>query len=255
MTPPSPDEPSITVTRNGPYHIRGLPLTRRRQVLSEYDEPLTWQTTEQLSPGEEYWLCRCGRSGSKPFCDGSHGRAETDPAAGATGEGRPFDGTETAPPTAYRDRARDYEGTGIVVADDRSLCEHAGFCGTRVTNVWRMVRHDDVADSATRAQVMAMVERCPSGALTYRLDADGTDIEPPLRPQVGIVDDGPLSVTGGVRIERSDGTVEEVRNRVTLCRCGTSKNKPFRDGSHVAAGFRDSSAAPAAVVDGGDGGG
>jgi CDGSH-type Zn-finger protein len=46
-------------------------------------------------------------------------------------------------------------------------------------------------------------------------------------------------VTGGVRIRRSDGTDMEVRNRVTLCRCGASKNKPLCDGSHVDVGFRD----------------
>ena len=36
-----------------------------------------------------------------------------------------------------------------------------------------------------------------------------------------------------------DGFAYEVRNRVTLCRCGASKNKPFCDGSHAAIKFRD----------------
>ena len=87
---------------------------------------------------------------------------------------------------------------------------------------------------------MAMIERCPSGALTYRVpDSDG-DIEPELRAGVGVVDDGPLFVTGGVTVIRTDGRSMEARNRVTLCRCGGSANKPLCDGSHKTNGFADS---------------
>ena len=39
--------------------------------------------------------------------------------------------------------------------------------------------------------------------------------------------------------DRGRGFAYEVRNRVTLCRCGASKNKPFCDGSHAAIKFRD----------------
>jgi hypothetical protein len=87
---------------------------------------------------------------------------------------------------------------------------------------------------------MAMVERCPSGALTYRLSDSEPDLEPDLPVAIGVVDDGPLFVTGGVAVARSDGEPFEVRNRVTLCRCGGSANKPLCDGTHKTNGFRDS---------------
>jgi len=190
-------------------------------VVSEHGEPLTWQVGEQLPVSGTYALCRCGHSGNKPFCDGTHAKVG-------------FDGTETADASGYDARATTYRGTGITVRDDRSICQHAGFCGNRASNVWKMV--PDTADTQVRSQLMAMIERCPSGALTYAVD--GHEIEPDLRPAVGVVDDGPLAVTGGVNVVRADGTVE-ARARVTLCRCGSSANKPFCDGSHVAAGFRD----------------
>ena len=46
--------------------------------------------------------------------------------------------------------------------------------------------------------------------------------------------DGPLWVTGHIPVERADGQPMETRNRVTLCNCGKSKNKPLCDGSHRA---------------------
>ena len=42
-----------------------------------------------------------------------------------------------------------------------------------------------------------------------------------------------LWVKGGVEIEATDGHVYEVRNRVTLCRCGRSEKHPLCDGSHL----------------------
>ena len=62
-------------------------------------------------------------------------------------------------------------------------------------------------------------------------------------PSIGLVDDapegvaGPIWVRGGIPITGADGTTYEVRNRVTLCRCGASQNKPFCDGSHVSIRF------------------
>jgi CDGSH-type Zn-finger protein len=215
------DSPEITVIPNGPLKVTGnVTLYRRHDVHSEHGEPLAWETTAHLEHDTTSFLCRCGQSGTKPFCDNSHTQG--------------FNGTETATGT-YAERSNELGGTGITVRDDRSICVHAGFCGTRVTNVWRQVRHTD--ESTVRLEVIGMVERCPSGALTYRFD--GGDVEPLLPEAIGAVDDGPLWVTGGITVRRSDGTEFERRNRVTLCRCGASANKPLCDGAHRTMGFRD----------------
>ena len=95
-------------------------------------------------------------------------------------------------------------------------------------------------DTKVRSLVMAMVERCPSGALTYRVEADGPDIEPDLPQQMAVTTEitsegpiaGPLWVTGGIPVVRSDGQPFETRNRVTLCNCGHSSCKPLCDGTH-----------------------
>ncbi|MGO9198418.1 MAG: CDGSH iron-sulfur domain-containing protein [Acidimicrobiales bacterium] len=222
-------EARVQVTPNGPYVVAGgVPITRRRPVRSEYGEPLTWQTTTRLEAPARYALCRCGQSSNKPFCDGTHAKVGFDAA-----------GTGAGLAENYDSRSKTYLGTGIVVRDDRSVCVHAGFCGNRITNVWKLVSGSGTDDSIVRAQVMAMIERCPSGALTYRVEADGADIEPELADEIGVIDDGPLWVTGRVVVTGPDGEEIEWRNRMTLCRCGQSKNKPLCDGSHTEAGFLD----------------
>jgi hypothetical protein len=50
---------------------------------------------------------------------------------------------------------------------------------------------------------------------------------------------GPLWVRGGVRVVSADDFQYEIRNRVYLCRCGVSKDKPFCDGSRAVIEFRD----------------
>ena len=139
---------------------------------------------------------------------------------------------------AYADRAKNLGGTGITVHDDRSICVHAGFCGNRVTNVWKQTRETD--DSLVRLAVINEIEKCPSGALTYRFDDDDADTEPDYPVEVAIIDDGPIWVTGGVSVTDANGAELETRARVTLCRCGQSANKPLCDGSHKEAGFADS---------------
>jgi len=221
-TPATPESPRIAVQVNGPYLVLGdVPLHRKRAVVSEHGEPLTWRTEDSLHPSPGYALCRCGGSANKPFCDGTHQRAG-------------FDGTEAAPSDRYQDRAKRYQGAGITVLDDRGICEHAGFCSNRVTNVWKMTGSTN--DTVVRGQVMSMIERCPSGALSY--EVEGQAIEPDLPAQVSIIADGPLWVTGCVPVERSDGQPLEARNRMTLCRCGGSANKPLCDGTHQKIGFR-----------------
>jgi Iron-binding zinc finger CDGSH type len=74
----------------------------------------------------------------------------------------------------------------------------------------------------------------------------GQPLEPALPVSIGLIEDpvegvsGPLWLRGGIPVTSADGFEYEVRQRVTLCRCGASKNKPFCDGSHVGVKFSDS---------------
>jgi CDGSH-type Zn-finger protein len=215
---------TITVSENGPYVVSGgVPLNRKSILKSEQNESLTWRKDKTLESDRTYRLCRCGQSSQKPFCDNTHMKVG-------------FDGTETAPTAPSATRARRFTGAGgITMTDDSVFCMHAAFCDHNAGKVWDMVKRTD--DTHVRFALMQMVERCPSGKLGYEID--GVPIEPDLPQAISATADGPLWVTGGIQITMSNGNTLEVRNRVTLCRCGRSKLKPLCDGSHAAAGFKD----------------
>lgn len=50
---------------------------------------------------------------------------------------------------------------------------------------------------------------------------------------------GPLMIKGSAELVSADGQVRYQGNRMALCRCGASSNKPFCDGSHAKIGFAD----------------
>lgn len=234
-----PGKPTILFHPGALYVVPAeVPLTVKTPLMSETGEPMSWKTSDPVdasvnthdvptgdADGETtaiYGLCRCGSSTNKPFCDhSSHDTAD-------------WDDTTRAPTKSYRERAVSLGGTGIEIFDDRPTCVHAGFCGNDLTSIWKLA--EQTGDSRLRAQAMAMIERCPSGALEYEIG--GEVIEPDLPIEVAIIPDGPLWVTGGVAVQEVDGEPIEIRNRVTLCRCGASGQKPLCDGSHKEIGFK-----------------
>jgi CDGSH-type Zn-finger protein len=227
-----PCEPKIAVTEDGPYLIYGvLPLVAKTQIVSEYGEPLAWKKDKSIDTRSRelcgmYSLCRCGHSDDKPFCSGMHQKIA-------------FDGTETVDvrPTAERQAAFPGDGTLSVKYDD-ALCSESGFCGLRSAHLRDLVHKS--GQEGVAIQVIAMIEHCPSGALTYAPNGSEAEVEPDLPKQIAVTTEitadgpiaGPLWVTGNVPIERADGRLYETRNRVALCRCGKSQNKPFCDGAH-----------------------
>ncbi len=214
----------ITVTENGPYLVSGeVPLVHCEIVCDENGEAREWRETERLDAPARYALCRCGRSTSKPYCDGAHTTSD-------------FDGTETAGHESYLEVAVDIDGPGVKVRDARKLCAEARFCD-RAGGLWNLVGECADPDKRELAKQEAML--CPSGRYVFCEDGTDEPQEPDLEASIALVDDpalgvsGPLWVRGGIPVVAADGTPYEVRNRVTLCRCGHSANKPFCDGSHI----------------------
>jgi CDGSH-type Zn-finger protein len=220
----------IAVARDGPYIVSGgVPLAKQHVVPNEAGESIEWREGETYRANPKYALCRCGHSHRKPFCDGTH--LEID-----------FKGTETASHEPYGEQAEVLEGPTLSLADAESLCAFARFCDP-AGQVWNLVARSNQAEA--RQLAIHEAGHCPSGRLTAIDRETGEAIEPTFEPSIGVIEDtakaisGPLWVRGGIPITSADGHRYEVRNRVTLCRCGESRNKPFCDGTHASIGFTD----------------
>ena len=220
----------VSVLPDGPYVVHGeVPLRRKRKVVSADGNSVTWELDGTIETEAVYALCRCGRSGAKPFCDGSHA---------VTG----FDGTETADPRPYDEQSWQKDGVGLSLRRVNALCMHAAFCIGRERSIAKMIH--DSEDSDVRALIAAQVDRCPSGSFTYALAVDGPVNEADLPTAISVIEEeddlaSGLWVTGRIPVDRSDGVVWEARNRTMLCRCGHSANKPLCDGTHRAIRFRE----------------
>ncbi len=161
----------------------------------------------------------------------------------------------------------EYAGEEIVVHWDSDRCLRSERCTAGLPAVFDRSRRPWVEPAGAGAdEVAAVIDTCPSGALTctrtdgavngWRGRATGDDpsvsvaVDPEwapvaldatttsTRPNVVITPlvNGPLSVAGPIGMVDPDGTVLVVA-RCELRRFGHSASKPFCDGSHARVGF------------------
>ena len=209
-------KPRIVFIENGPIYLINDPNPRKVDniVNSKGEQP---ETVSGVA------LCRCGASKNKPFCDGTHTSI----------------GFKSENPQQDKGKTKSYEGQKITVHDNRKVCCHAAECVENLSQVFRKNERPWIApDAANPEEIIELIKKCPSGALSYSVDGiKHTDYDD--NPNITVSKNGPLLVKGGIEmpeIEFEEGVSKE---HYTLCRCGASKNKPFCDGEHFTVNFKD----------------
>lgn len=222
----------ISIQKNWPYWVSWIIPLNKKYIIPDDDlVPLNWEDGNEYPKEKFYKLCRCGNSKNKPFCDGSHLIVW-------------FDGTEVASTSAnmYMEWAETITWSKLNLTDNTALCSSAEFC-LRAKWVWELTR--DSHNPESRKIAIEEVFNCPSGRLVVWDKDTGKPMEPDFTPEISVTEDPdkwvswPLWAKGYISIESADGVEYEKRNRVTLCRCGNSRNKPFCDGSHIRVQFND----------------
>lgn len=227
----APEQFKVRITPRGPYLVYGRPPLAQQFIILNNDGD-SWSFRQ----GEVYpltanptALCRCGRSRANPYCDGTHTKIE-------------WGDDMSSPRSPLLVEAERHEGPTLVLSDNKHYCAFGRFCDA-VGRVWHNVERSD--DSTSRDLAIRQASLCPSGRLSVWDRLSGRPFEPHYEPSLGLIEDpsmmaaGGLWVRGGIPIEGADGEEYEVRNRVVLCRCGESANKPFCDGAHVAIHYDD----------------
>lgn len=132
-----------------------------------------------------------------------------------------------------------YEHEGLRVTFDARRCIHAAECIRSAPQVFDSGARPWVRpDAASRDEVISAVQKCPTGAL--HVDVDGEPVKlAPNDVSIRVRRNGPLFVRGAITISGTDGEEILTDERCALCRCGQSRRKPFCDGTHREAGFRD----------------
>ena len=205
------EKPSIEPLVNGPNYVKNLKVFNNSRG-------------KTIPTQSEMYLCRCGGSSNKPFCDRTHMKI-----------GFRRDKNQERVP----DRLDDYVGSDITIHDNRGVCAHSGYCTDNSAAVFRMGQEPWIDSDADDAEKTAKTIRmCPSGALSYT--KDGVQYKDQDRkPGIIISKDRPSHVVGRIKLNDPTGSKPESREHYTLCRCGGSKNKPFCSGAHWNINFKD----------------
>ena len=129
----------------------------------------------------------------------------------------------------------EYKGARITVINDGRRCIHSRYCVLNLPEVFKPnVDGPWIApDAAAMEATVAVVTKCPSGALRYRPEGDAHAEAPPGVNTIRVWEDGPLAVHAQLSVAGDTSSY-----RATLCRCGKSFNKPYCDGMHRKSGFK-----------------
>ncbi|MCU0443524.1 MAG: (4Fe-4S)-binding protein [Microscillaceae bacterium] len=136
---------------------------------------------------------------------------------------------------------KEYTNGEVTVVWQPHKCIHSTICFKGLPRVFNPKARPWVnTEGATTEKIVEQIRQCPSGALSfYYNDAEKQNESPQevLETKVEVLPNGPLLVYGTLTISDKDGKVIKRNKTTAFCRCGFSNNKPFCDGSHIAANF------------------
>ena len=135
---------------------------------------------------------------------------------------------------------KEYSNGEVTIIWQPDKCIHSAICVKGLPDVFKPRESPWITiGAAATDQLVEQVKKCPSGALTYKMnDAAPEDVSMDASSiEIQVVPNGPYLVNGKITITHADGSKEQKESTTAFCRCGASVTKPFCDGSHRKIGF------------------
>ena len=136
---------------------------------------------------------------------------------------------------------KEYSNGEVTVIWKPESCIHSTICWKKATGLPDVFQPGTKPwikiEGGTTEEIIKQVDKCPSGALSYRLKDEQNELV--SSHIVETLPNGPLLVYGNITVKHA-GSEEMKESKVTaFCRCGASSNKPYCDGTHVKINFSD----------------
>ncbi len=135
-------------------------------------------------------------------------------------------------------KIKEYTNGDVTVVWEPEKCIHSAICAKGLPEVFKPKERPWVKIGAASTEaIVNKIKECPSGALSYYMNAEGDKTAETLETKIEVLKNGPLLVYGTLKVTHKDGA-SEIKNKTTaFCRCGASSNKPYCDGAHIKEGF------------------
>lgn len=136
---------------------------------------------------------------------------------------------------------KEYSNGEVTITWEPHKCIHSKNCVTGLASVFDFEKRPWInAQGASTEAIVKQIDKCPSSALGYYLadHKEKTNGDVTTEQLVEVIPNGPLMVYGNLQVKLSDGQVKNQSKVSAFCRCGSSQNKPFCDGSHKKINFK-----------------
>ena len=141
---------------------------------------------------------------------------------------------------------KEYSNAEMTIVWKPAICVHCRICWGKLNSLPEVfnpkVRPWINPEGASTERIIEQIKQCPSGALSFysnkqELPDERNSEDAKVKTIIETMVNGPLLIYGNIVVKDNAGNETQKDNVTAFCRCGSSSNKPYCDGSHARVAF------------------